>query len=564
MVDTISRRNVLKAVSGAMLLPVACSSSPNALLSTPHFAHGVASGDPDQSSVVIWTRVSRLSGNVDVDWQLASDTAFLDVVSRGQVKTDSSRDHTVKVVVEGLNAGQEYYYRFSTNGTNSPTGHTQTLPDGSPNQLVLAIATCSNYPFGYFNAYDAIANDPGIDLVVHLGDYIYEYSVEGYGGESGKELERNHHPSHEILTLDDYRKRHAQYKTDEGSLAMHAQHPLIVIWDDHETANNPWMGGAQNHQEDEGNWLVRRAASMQAYYEWLPIRDPVQVSDRENYWRHYQFGDLASLITLESRHTGRSKQIEYADYEAELDSTEKAQAFLQSVVGAPERTFLSDDMESFFQAEIGKSRNSGCLWRIIGNQSVMAKSIAPTLDEPIFDRLKSELGEDGRQMLDGLSRLGELGLPGDLDAWDGYPVARERFYQLAKDAGAQDLLVISGDSHSFWANALFDANDAPMGLELGSTGVSSPRSLLAFGEEGLKRFDELNAQQNREIIWSDGRHRGFIRMEIDRKGVHADFIAVSDVESLQYSTKTIHSVDIVNRNGNLHFGDVGAIEEKGG
>jgi len=553
MGDNISRRSAIKAVSGAMLLPVACSNKPHALQVGTHFVHGIASGDPDQSSVVIWTRVSNFTDAIDVDWQVASDVSFIDMVGEGRVKTDSSRDFTVKVVVDGLNPGEEYFYKFAVNGVASPTGRTRTLPNGSPDQLVLAIASCSNYPFGYFNAYDAIARDSSIDIVVHLGDYIYEYGVEGYGGESGKKLGRNHHPSHEIITLDDYRMRHAQYKTDEGSLAMHARHPLIVIWDDHETANNPWMGGAQNHQPDEGSWLARRAASMQAYFEWLPIRDPSSENDRPNYWRHYKFGDLASLITLESRHTGRSQQISYADHEAELESVESAKEFLDSVIGAPERTFLSAEMECFLKDELAESIQAGRLWRIIGNQSVMARSIPPPLNEPLFDRLRSALGADGKKMLDDRRLLGGLGLPDDMDAWDGYPAARERFYQIAKDAGVQDLLVVSGDSHSFWANALFDADDQSMGLELGSTGISSPRSLLAFGEEGLKRFDELNAQHNKEIVWSDGRHRGYILLQIDRKGVHADFIAVSDVESLKYSTKTIHSADIVRRDGKLQY-----------
>ena len=553
MGDRISRRRALKAVSGVMLLPAACSTKPDTLLSGSHFVHGVASGDPDQSSVVIWTRVSNIAGTVDVDWQLASDAAFTDIVGSGRVKTDSTRDHTVKVVADGLNAGQEYYYKFATNGTGSPTGRTRTLPDGSPDHLVLAIATCSNYPFGYFNAYDAIARDSDIDLVVHLGDYIYEYSIDGYGGESGKKLGRNHHPSHEILTLDDYRMRHAQYKTDEGSLAMHARHPLIVIWDDHETANNPWMEGAQNHQANEGSWSERRAASMQAYFEWMPIRDPDSGKDRASYWRHYKLGDLASLITLESRHTGRSKQISYAEHKSELDSLESAKEFLDTVVGAKERTFLSAEMENFLKVELEESNRAGRLWRIVGNQSVMARSKPPPLNEALFDRLKNELGDAGKRMIDDRVFLGGLGLPDDLDAWDGYPEARERFYQIAKDAGVQDLLVISGDSHSFWANALYDADDRSMGLELGSTGISSPSSLLAFGDEGLRRFNELNAQHNSEIVWSDSRHRGFIRLHIDRVGAHADFVAVSDVESLQYSTTTIHSVDIVKRDGQLLY-----------
>ena len=306
----LSRRQAIKTVSGALLvIPTACRHIPTGKVPDSVFKHGIASGDPDSTSVVIWTRISNTKRTVNVNWIVATDKNFLKIVKAGQFTTDSHRDYTVKVVVQDLLPSGQYYYKFSLNDDVSPVGQTKTLPIGHVKQVVLAVATCSNYPFGHFNAYDAIANDLSVDLVVHLGDYIYEYSIDGYGGEAGRNIGRNHVPSHEILSLDDYRKRHAQYKTDKGALAMHARHPLIVMWDDHETANNPWMQGAKNHQANEGAWEVRREASLQAYYEWLPIRDPAKPEDRKNYWRHYKFGDLASLITLESRHTGRSQQI---------------------------------------------------------------------------------------------------------------------------------------------------------------------------------------------------------------------------------------------------------------
>jgi len=144
-------------------------------------------------------------------------------------------------------------------------------------------------------------------------------------------------------------------------------------------------------------------------------------------------------------------------------------------------------------------------------------------------------------------------LPEDLDIWDGYPAARERFYQIARAAGARDLLVLSGDSHSYWANSLFDAPGLAMGVELGATGVSSPRSLRALGAEGMRRFDELNAANNKEIEWTDGRHLGFIRLRINHERAHADFVTVSDVESRRYTTRTVHAVDIVRADGTLRY-----------
>jgi alkaline phosphatase D len=214
---------------------------------------------------------------------------------------------------------------------------------------------------------------------------------------------------------------------------------------------------------------------------------------------------------------------------------------------------LSEEMKDFLTTELNESVNSQRRWRIIGSQSIMAKSTSPILNEPIFDSLKKKLEGRIASTLESRIRLGELNLPDDLDAWDGYPQAREEFYQISKAANAQDLLVLSGDSHSFWANSLYDDKKLPMGLELGSTGISSPRSLLSLGEEGLKRFDELNAKHNEEIVWSDGRHRGYIRLHIKHDGGKADFIAISDVESRNYSSKIIHSVEIAQNDGKLQY-----------
>jgi len=556
MAHKITRRQAVLGVSSALLLPAACSQNPLSPESRPSniFAHGVASGDPDSTSVVIWTRVSGTKNSVAVDWYVATDAGLVNVVAHGQFTTGAQRDHTVKQLVDGLQPGKTYFYQFVVSDRASPVGRTKTIPVGHLDRLILAVVTCSNYAFGYFNAYEVIANDDQVDLVVHLGDYIYEHRARGgYGGATGRRIGRMHKPGHEIVSLDDYRMRHAQYKTDPGSLAMHARHPLIAIWDDHESANNPWMEGAKNHQLNEGDWFARRAASLQAYYEWLPVRDPGPGGSWERYWRHYKFGDLASLITLESRHTGRSRQIAWDGRLDDFADAAEANAFYDNVVGAPERNMLSAEMESFLKSEFAESVSSGRRWRIIGNQSVMARTRMPKLNEPFFENLRHELHLLDRKLLDNLTRLGNLELPGDLDSWDGYPAARERFYQLAKDAGVRDLLVISGDSHSYWANALYDAGGGQMGIELGSTGITSPRSLLDLGVAGLARWDELVAANNKEIEWAEGRYRGFIRLDITHEGTHADFVTVTNVETRDYETLIVHSVDIESANGTLHY-----------
>ncbi len=554
MTKKITRRETLIGISSTLLLP-ACSQigiAPDAV-SNAAYLHGVASGDPDTTSVVIWTRISNADSQTGVAWRVATDADFRNIIAHGQYRTDASRDYTVKVVVDDLKPGQEYFYRFDVDGIRSPAGQTKTLPAGHVDRLVLAVATCSNYPFGYFNAYEVIANDPTVDLVVHLGDYIYEYGPDGDGGEVGRRLGRDHEPRHETLTLADYRQRHAQYKTDLGSKAMHARHPLIVIWDDHESANNTWKGGAENHQQDEGDWGIRRAESLQAFYEWLPIRDPGEGGSREEYWRHYKFGDLASLITLEGRHTGRSQQIDIGEYLDDIHNKADAQEFIDTVVGAADRRLLSQEMEQFLAEELAESVNANRRWRIIGNQSVMAKRIAPNLDDPYFATLRNQLDDNARKLLDYLTQTGNLGLPLDLDSWNGYPAARERFYRVSKDAGARDLLILAGDSHSYWQNVLHNDAGESMGVELGSTGLTSPRSILALGAEGIRRFDELNAANNPEVVWTDGRYRGFIRLEIDHDGAHADFVTVTNIESREYDTKIVHSVDIASHDGTLRY-----------
>jgi alkaline phosphatase D len=279
MAKKFTRRQALLGASLSLIIPIGDSqrslSTPN---SSTTFAHTVASGDPDQFSVVLWTRVSGARAPVNCLWQVAADARFRHIVARGYFQTDHTMDYTVKITVKNLKPGMQYFYRFETQDSQSPTGRTKTLPVGHVENLALAVVTCSNYTFGYFNAYEAIAADERVGLVVHLGDYIYEHGVAGYGGHVGERIGRAHEPSHEISTLADYRMRHAQYKSDICSQAMHAQHPMVVIWDDHESANNPWMKGASNHQAVEGDWATRRAVSLQAYYEDYPSENPRQAT----------------------------------------------------------------------------------------------------------------------------------------------------------------------------------------------------------------------------------------------------------------------------------------------
>ena len=514
------------------------------------FSHGIASGDPTHDSVLLWTRVAAV-GAAEVGWELALDTDFTQIVQQGSMETSETRDHTVKVIASNLQPGQMYYYRFSMDGVVSEPGRTRTLPTGSLERLGIAIASCSNFPFGYFNAYEVIANDTDIDFVLHLGDYHYEYGAGGWGGDEGAGIGRAHSPGHEIVSLEDYRERHAQYKTDTGSRLMHAAHPFICAWDDHESTNNPWLGGAQNHQPDtEGEWRARRDASLQAYFEWMPVRDPEAGRSRAELWRHFSFGDLASLTTLETRHTGRSEQIDYSDHLESIDNESDRDRFMRDILGDSSRSMLSSDMESFLASSLAKSLSDSQPWRLIGNQIPIARTHVPD----VANRLEQEAGRRYEALPDShrlFSRLGQLDLPIYLDTWDGYPAARERFYEQCLTAGAGDLIVLTGDSHAFWANELFNDSGRRMGVELGTAGITSPGDFEDYGQEGAAAFDRLVAEHNREVTWTDCTHRGFVKLVLTPDSANADYIVVDNVRSRQYGSSILRSVDIVKRDGSV-------------
>ncbi len=554
MSSRVTRRQALIGASSALLLPVSTRSWSRMPEPDEAFAHGVASGDPDHRSVVLWTRVSGHDSAVDVHWAIASDPAMRMVVDSGRLSTDARRDFTCKVVANNLSPGHQYFYCFEVKGKRSVVGRTRTLPVGHLNRLGIAVASCSNFPFGYFNAYEAIANDDTVDFVLHLGDYIYEYGPDGYGGSTGYKLERVHEPRHEIQTLNDYRTRHAQYKGDVQSQMMHSAHPMIAIWDDHETTNNPWLGGAQNHQpQQEGDWATRRAASLQAYYEWMPVREPHHGHSQTERWQHYRFGDLASLVTLETRHTSRAEQIDYDDFKDKINDYADAQRFQKEVLGASGRNLLSDRMESFLADALRESVNEARPWRLIGNQIPMARTHGPKLDHPLFAERSGDASNPINSALAYLKRIGELDLPIYLDPWDGYGWAREKFYTLCQGCGVQDLLVLTGDSHSFWSNALFDGRGKAMGLELGTSGITSPGDFIGFGIEGAKLMDSLLAEHNEEVVWTDCLHNGYVRLQLTHDGALADYLSVTDILTTDYNVETLRSINIVKSAESLRF-----------
>ena len=424
------------------------------------FQHGVASGDPLADRVILWTRVTLATAKaaVAVTYVVALDPALTQIVLRGSTKTNPLRDYTVKVDAIGLRPGTTYYYRFMAEGSASAVGRTKTLPVGPTTSLRMAVVSCSNHAYGYFNAYGRIAQRADLDLVMHLGDYIYEYGNGQYG------TTRTTEPLTEIVTLADYRQRHAQYKRDADSQAMHRQHPLVAIWDDHETANNSYKTGAENHQPaTEGDWDARVAMALQAYYEWMPVR-PVDTTNLRKNNRYYAYGDLADLIMLEERLNGRSEQLLTANHPTPFGA-----GFAQSDpgYGDPTRTMLGSAEEVWLSDLL---RTTPARWKLLG-QGVM------------FAQLKGV----------GAANAAGGGFFLNSDQWDGYEPARNRIFEVLKgDAGkpaVDNVVVLTGDIHSSWAADLTqDPNNADVttggydrltgegsrAVEFVGTSVSSP------------------------------------------------------------------------------------------
>ncbi len=392
------------------------------------FYHGVASGDPLEDRVIIWTRVTpedMPGGPVDVTWRVANDPQLENVVQSGTFTTDEERDYTVKIDVTGLQPGTTYYYGFSAMGENSLTGRTKTTPVADQaDHLRFAIVSCSNYPAGYFNAYKRISERNDLDAVIHLGDYIYEYGVGTYE-DSTVAAERPNVPDTEILSLEDYRTRYSTYRLDTALARVHQQHPFITVWDDHESANDAYVDGAENHDPDqgEGDWEARKAIVRRIYFEWMPIRD---TEDRSVY-RSFSYGNIADLVMLDTRLEGREIQILNVQ---------------DSALYAEDRTILGAEQKAWLKEQLSAS---DATWKIIGQQV-------------IFSPLElgwAALQDTAATYFDIESIF--------LDIWDGYPAEREEIIDHLTNNGIQNTVFLTGDFHTAFA---FDVVKEPFLVNL--------------------------------------------------------------------------------------------------
>jgi alkaline phosphatase D len=505
------------------------------------FAHGVASGDPRQDRVILWTRITPQQHGAPIAyrWRLTPADRRAGAAMTGQGVTGPERDYTVKVDVSGLQPGRAYTYEFEAAGVKSPIGRTRTLPAGATKDVVIAYASCSLYPNGYFNAYQAMADLPRVDLILHLGDYIYEYGGEGsYGMDSAVAGERPHDPPHELLTLADYRRRHAQYKTDPGLQAAHARAPWIVAWDDHETANDSYKDGAENHQPGtEGDWSTRKAAALKAYYEWMPIREPAKgQSLAEACHRSFSIGDLATVVMLETRLTARTKQLTYEDDLPVVDGKPDVAHFMRRFHD-PARRMMSPTQEAWLGDQLAASVKGGQAWQVIGSGVVMARVKVPNPREDFPPEQLAQLEEEVRKRIARMQPVADLGLPYGLDMWDGYPIDRERVYAQIRRAKARPI-VVSGDSHAFWANELADEKGQRVACEFGGTAITS-----SGADDSLKPLKAGPAfvKRSPEVKFCDQGAKGFVLLTLSHSEARADLVAVSSITSKTFTTQALKS-----------------------
>ncbi|WP_426051712.1 alkaline phosphatase D family protein [Brevundimonas sp. SL161] len=541
----IDRRGLITGIGAGVLATPALTAPAHGPAAA--FLHGVASGDPDAHSAVFWTRVTPADASgadIEVTLEVARDAGFSDKVRTSSgLRARAARDFTVKHDLDGqgLEPGAEYFYRFVAGDVVSPVGRVRTLPEGVTPNVVLAVVSCQLYPGGLFNAYDALSKEPRLDAVVHLGDYIYEYGAapDDYGLSTGASLSRIPQPPHEILTLEDYRLRHAQYKADPDLQAAHARAAFICVWDDHEVANDAWSMGAENHTETtEGDYAARKAIALRAYYEWMPIREPRAGLGLEAINRSFEFGDLATLAMVETRLTARNKQLDYTTDMPMVDGAPDLIAFNETL-NAPDRDLLGDAQRNWLKGVLAASKSAHKPWQVLGNQVVMARVMGPDVTKIASDaQIEGMIGglpEAVRAGLRQMIQLYKLGVPFGLDSWDGYPAGRERLYAAFKEAGVQPI-VLAGDSHAYWVNDLKDADGERRAVEFGTSAISSPSPGDAVAPLPL---GPLLSANNDKVVFCDQTAKGYVLLTLTPERAEAKLQTVSTILAKPYVSRTL-------------------------
>jgi len=505
------RRTVVKAAAataGAVL--VATPFPAGAADEAPAFLHGVASGDPLPDGILLWTRVtpvaaaipgSGLGPDTEVSWIVALDKAFTNIVAKGSVTATAASDHTVKADVRGLAPATNYWFRFSAGGTDSPAARTRTAPaaDAAVTGLRFGVVSCANWEAGYFASYRHLAARGDLDAWLHLGDYIYEYGTGEYG--TRDTVVRQHAPTHEILSLADYRVRHGKYKTDADLQALHAVAPVVAIWDDHEFANDAWSGGAENHTEGtEGAWAARQAAAKQAYFEWMPVRPAIAGTT----YRRLRFGKLVDLSLLDLR-SFRSQQVSVGN----------------GSVDDPDRTLTGRAQLDWLKAGL---KSSDTTWRLVGNSVMISPFAIGSLSADLLKPLAKLLG------------LPQEGLALNTDQWDGYTDDRRELLAHLRANAIRNTVFLTGDIHMAWANDVpVDAGTYPLSASAATEFVVT--SVTSDNLDDLVKVPEGTVSAvaapiiklaNRHVHWVDTDRHGYGVLDITADRAQMDYYVVSD------------------------------------
>ncbi|HEX2143229.1 MAG TPA: alkaline phosphatase D family protein [Glycomyces sp.] len=483
------------------------------------FTLGVASGDPEPDSVVLWTRLAvnplaedgmggMPNGVFDVKWEVAKDERFRRRVASGKVETAAEIGYSVHVEVDYLDAGREYFYRFKTGKWTSPIGRTVTAPSpqSMPDELRMAFASCSQFEHGYFTAYRHMA-ESNPDLILHLGDYQYEYKAKVYNSPNGNVRD---HEGPETVSLATYRQRHAQYKTDPDLQLAHAAAPWLVVWDDHETENNwadevPESGSETPNKQD---FLARRAAAFRAYWENMPLRkSSVPAGIDMQLYRRVRWGRLANFHMMDTR--------QYRDDQACGDGwgNDCAEAWDES------RTITGEAQEEWL---IDGFHDSRARWDILGQQVFFTQ------------------------------RDGNAGpvLNTSMDGWDGYAASRQRIIDGWMEAGVRNPVVLTGDVHTHWASEIKDGfpdiDGETVGVELVATSITS-------GGNGVDSVPEDNSalKMNPHIKFRNAQ-RGYVETVIRPDQMDVDFKVVPKVTVEDAPVYTRRSYAIADRERALH------------
>jgi len=463
------------------------------------FYHGVASRDPYPDSVLIWTRVTPempSDADIDVTWQIASDPEMINVIASDTITKSRERDFTVKVIVEGLEPHTHYYYNFSALGGVSSIGRTKTAPDGAVDELKFAVASCANLLWGEFAAYGHIADRDDLDAVIYMGDYFYEYANDGSYGHPKFVNSRAIFPPHELVSLEDYRLRYQTYRLDSQLQRVHQMHPFIAVWDDHESANDAWATGAQNHNPNtEGEWEARKAAARRAYSEWMPIR-----GDAHQIYRAFSYGPLADIIMLDTRLEGRERPIHDVN-NPELYSPDR------TLLGAEQKTWLKDEL-----------LNSDTTWRVIGTQVIFSEfnvGWAAPVQGRTADALESLF----------------------LDIWDGYSAERRELIEFINQNNIFDNVFVTGDFHSAYAFDVMAEGVYTHGVEFVSPSITSANlnelqnPMLAEISQYFFRNPIFWGDPNPHLEYLDILNHGYFVLSLTPDHARADYYFVYDVRN---------------------------------